>query len=87
MRINTLKILFKSDETEHVAAHAFLLLEWNLISRAEYIVDSNTDLVSFQQDSLLFDIGKTKMDQEVPKKFTTHGMSIPILNTLKSVHL
>ena len=40
------KILFKSDEQEHVAAHAFLLLEWNIISRAEYVVDSNIYLVS-----------------------------------------
>ena len=36
----------------------------DLISRAEYVVDSNIDLVSFQQDALLFDIGKTKTDQE-----------------------
>ena len=60
------KILFESDEPEHVAAHKFLLLEWNLISRAEYVVDSNIDLVYFQQDALLFDIGK-KTDQEGTK--------------------
>ena len=42
------KIIFKSDEPEHVAAHKFLLLEWILISWAEYVVDSNMYLVSFQ---------------------------------------
>ena len=54
------KILFESDEPEHVVAHTFLLLEWNIKPRSEYVVDSNIDLVSFQQDSLLLDIGKTK---------------------------
>ena len=61
------KILFESDEPEPVTAHIFLLLEWNLISWAEYVVDSNIDLVSFQQDDFLFDIGKAKTDQEVTK--------------------
>ena len=61
------KILFESDEPDHVDAHTFLLLECNLISWAEYVVDSNIYLVSFQQDALLFDIGKTKTYQEVTK--------------------
>ena len=82
------KILFESDEPDHVAAHTFLLLEWNIKSRAEYVVDSNIYLVYFQQDALLFDIGKTKTRQEGTKHIlTTHGMSIPIPNTLKFVHL
>ena len=29
----------ESDEPEHVAADTFLLLEWNIISPAEYVVD------------------------------------------------
>ena len=39
------KNIFECDELEHVATHTFLLLEWNLISRAEYVVDSNIYLV------------------------------------------
>ena len=54
------KLVFKSDEPEQVVAHIFLLLEWNIISWAEYVVDSNIYLVSFQQDALMFDIGKNK---------------------------
>ena len=77
------KNIFKSNVPEHVAAHTFLLLEWNLISRAEYVVYSNIDLVYFQQDAFLFDIGKTKKDQEGTKNI---DHSIPILNTLKFVH-
>ena len=61
------KILFESDEPENVTAHTFILLEWNIISRSEYVVDSNIYLVSFQQDAFLFGIGKTKMDQEGTK--------------------
>ena len=80
------KILSESDEPEHAAAHTFLLLERNLISRAKYVVDSNIYLVYFQQDAFLFDIGKTKTDQEGTQILTTHGMYIPILNTLKFVH-
>ena len=66
------KIIFESDEPEHVSAHTFIFLEWNLISRAEYVVDSNIDLVYFQQDDLLFGIGKTKTDQE-----GTHNIDQP----------
>ena len=58
------KILFESKNAEHIAAHTFLLLEWNLISRAEYVVGSMIDSVSFSGDAFLFDIGVTKTDQE-----------------------
>ena len=58
------KILFESEKPEHIHAHTFLLLEWNLISRAEYVVDANIDLVSFSKDALLFNMSVTKTDQE-----------------------
>ena len=54
------KLVFKSDELEDVVAHVFLLLEWNIISWSEHVVDSNIYLVSFWQDALMFDIGKNK---------------------------
>ena len=80
------KRFFESDEPEYVVAHTFLLLEWNIISWAEYVVDSNIYLVSFQHDALMFDIDKNKRTKKVQNVLTTHGMSIPILNTLKFVH-
>ena len=61
------KILFESEKAEHIHAHTFLVLEWNLISRAEYVVDANIDLVSFTKDALLFDMTVTKTDQEGTK--------------------
>ena len=60
-------ILFTSASPEHVPAHTFLVMEWNLMSRSEYVVDSKIDLVSFEKDALLFDMGKTKTDQEGTK--------------------
>ena len=63
------KILFESDEQEHVAAHTFILLERNLISRAEYVADSNIVFVYFQQDTLLFGIGKNKNGPRRYKKY------------------
>ena len=57
-------ILFEGQDSAYVAAHAFLVLEWNLISRAEYLVDAKIDLVSFTEDALLFNMGVTKTDQE-----------------------
>ena len=58
------KILFESEKLEHVYAHTFIVLKWNLISRAEYVVDANIDLVSFTKDALLFNMSVTNTDQE-----------------------
>ena len=58
------QVLFESNKPEHVAAHTFLILQWNLIARAEYVVEAKIDSIWSQQDSIMFDIGKTKTDQE-----------------------
>ena len=46
-------ILFKSLKPKHIYAQAFLVLKWNGISRAEFLVDAKTDIVSFTNDALL----------------------------------
>jgi hypothetical protein len=61
------QILFESEKSEHIYAHAFLVLEWNLISRAEFLVDAKIDIVSFTKDALIFAMGVTKTDQEGTK--------------------
>lgn len=61
------KVLFESSKAEHVAAHTFLIIEWNLISRAEFVVNSKIDSIWCHGDAILFDIGKTKTDQEGTK--------------------
>ena len=38
------KILCKSDNRDHIAAHLFLLLDWNMVSRAEGVVSQQIDL-------------------------------------------
>ena len=58
------RLLFESDHPEHVYAHTFLIIDWNLVSRSESVVNSKIDLVSFEKDSLLFDMGVTKTDQD-----------------------
>ena len=60
-------ILFTGEDPEFVGAHNFLIQEWNLISRAEYLVESKIDLISVGEDALLYDIGKTKCDQDGTK--------------------
>lgn len=58
------QILFESESQEHIAAHLFLLLEWNLMSRAEMVVGASIDVVRCNSDAIQFDIGKTKTDQD-----------------------
>ena len=58
------ELLCKSDDAEHIAAHLFLLLDWNLISRADMIVFSNIELIGMGNDCLRFEVGKSKTDQE-----------------------
>jgi len=61
------RILFESEKPEHVAAHAFLILAWNLIARAEFVVDVKIDAIYFQNDAIMIDMGKTKTDQDGTK--------------------
>jgi hypothetical protein len=58
------KVLFESKKPEHIGAHTFLLIQWNLISRAEFVIGSNIDSIWCHGDAILFDIGTTKTDQE-----------------------
>ena len=58
------QILFESEKPEHIAAHTFLVLEWNLISRADMVVTSLIDSIHCHNDATLFEIGRTKTDQE-----------------------
>ena len=39
------EILHKSKDPEHIAAHLFLILDWNMISWADCIITSNIELV------------------------------------------
>lgn len=57
------KLLFESNNPEHLYAHTFLVLHWNIVSRIEYVVYTKTNLVLFKNDSLLFDMGPMKTDQ------------------------
>ena len=61
--VHLAEILHRSDNPEHIGAHLFLCLDWNMISRADSVITSNIELVGMSSDALTFDIGPTKTDQ------------------------
>lgn len=58
------KTLFESPKPEHVFAHTFLVLDWNLMKRAENCVNANISHVSVRNDSLVFEFAKSKGNQD-----------------------
>ena len=61
--IHLAMLLHKSDDPEHIAAHLFLLLDWNLISWADMVATSNIKIVRLWNDTIKLQIGLTKADQ------------------------
>ena len=57
-------ILAQSLDPEHVAAHLFLLLDWNMVSRAENVCNAHLNLFGIFDDALLVHVGPTKGDQD-----------------------
>ena len=64
------RVLLTIDDLEWREAHLFLLLDWNLMSRAKNVMRSNIDLVTVTDKAL----GRTRV---------VRGMHTPILLTLK----
>lgn len=58
------KILFESDEKKHIFAHLFLILDWNLMKRAENCVDCKINHIYFEEDCLVFEYAKSKGHQD-----------------------
>lgn len=77
--VHLAEILCKSEKPEHIAARLFLLLDWNLMSSAETVVDSNIELVGMWSDALCFEIVPTKTDPEGKKNLDHpfHVYSVP----------
>jgi hypothetical protein len=59
--------MHESSDPTMVVCHLFLILDWNLILRADFVVEQNIDIVGIINDAILFDIGVTKSDQEGTK--------------------
>mmetsp|Transcript_21038 Transcript_21038/g.25871 ORF Transcript_21038/g.25871 Transcript_21038/m.25871 type:complete len:633 (+) Transcript_21038:146-2044(+) len=58
------RILFESGQPEHIFAHLFFILDWNLMKRAE---NCNTCMIShirFEEDCLVFQFAKSKGAQD-----------------------
>ena len=58
------KKLFESKKPEHIMAHTFFVLDWNLMKRAENIVDANISHIRWENDSLIFHFAKSKGHQD-----------------------
>lgn len=61
--VRAAKKLFLSGEKEDVFAHLFLVLDWNLMKRAENCVNAKINHISFRDDSLVFEFAKSKGNQ------------------------
>ena len=44
------KLLYESLNPEHIPAPTFFVLNWNLVSRAEFVVDAKINIVSFTEE-------------------------------------
>jgi hypothetical protein len=61
------RLLAKSNDPEHVMLHLFLILDWQVVSRAEGVVDQHMDLSGVYEDALLVHMGPSKGDQDGTK--------------------
>ncbi len=58
------QILFESAMAENIAARTFLVYEWNLISCAGMVVTALINPIHCRYNAILFEIGRTNMEQE-----------------------
>ena len=58
------KHFFYSGKPEHVFAHLFNVLDWNLMKRAENCVNAKINHIYFRHDALVFDFAKSKGHQK-----------------------
>ena len=68
-----------SPDPEHVAAHLFLLLDWNMLSHAKNVCNAHHDLFGIFDDALLVYVGLSKGHQDGMKHIDHlwHIYSIP----------
>lgn len=53
------RLLMESNKKEHLFAHLFLALDWNLMKRAENVVDCKIDHIWVEDDSIIFQFAKS----------------------------
>lgn len=58
------KIFMKGESDEYLFAHCFLTLEWNLMARADNVVDTQVSHIEWHSDCLVFHFAKQKGSQE-----------------------
>jgi hypothetical protein len=73
------RILFMSKDPEHIAVHLFLLLDWNLISRAEQVVKTHLDLVGVSNDALKFLLERARVTRKAPSMLAVSAIYLKVL--------
>lgn len=63
------KTMFQSRKPEHVFAHTFTVLDWNLMKRAENVVDAKIAHISFSNDAMVFMFSKSKSQQDGAEEY------------------
>jgi hypothetical protein len=83
--VHLAKALSTSDKPEHTAAHLFLLLEWNMVSCSEAVVDQHIDLFGVYNDALLVILGRQRGIKMVQSTPIILGISTRCLKSLPFV--
>ena len=60
---NMCEIFYKGKNPEYLFAHAFLIIEWNLMARSDNCVNMHINHVQWHEDAMLFFFGKSKENQ------------------------
>jgi hypothetical protein len=67
-------ILARSQDPEDIAAHLFLMLDWNMVSCAENAFNSNMVCLEFSMMLCLFILNQAKETRRAPSTLIIHGI-------------
>jgi len=72
------KYALKSQQTDSVFAHLYVVLCWNLFSRSNSIANIMYNHIEWKEDALMITVPKHKGDQEGAKAFPKHCYADPM---------
>ena len=80
------RLLAKSNDPEHVVLHLFHILDWQMVSRAEGVVDQHMDLFGVYEDALLVHMFHQKVIKTEPNMQIILGIFTHCLRNQLSAH-
>ena len=63
------KTMFDSKKPEHIFAHTFTVLDWNLMKQVENVVNAKIAHISFRNDAIVFLFSKSKAHQDGAEEY------------------